>query len=127
MKRLTIKLLVVVVVFGSFFSINGFARANDDYKVIKKSLKKVSKEVNEEVSWFKILVTDTKTGDVKVKVTIPVAIVEAFTSACPEGNYKINGAKDLDIKKLLKELKKAGPMALIEVNEENETVKIWLE
>ena len=127
MKKLTIKLLVAVFILGSLFSVNGFSKANDDYKVIKKSIKKENKKSNEDVTWFKILVTDTKTGDVKVKVTIPIAIVDAFTSACPKGKYKINGAEDLDIKKLLKELKKAGPMALIEVYEENETVKIWLE
>jgi hypothetical protein len=34
---------------------------------------------------------------------------------------------DIDLKELFAELKKVGPMALIEVYEDDEIVKIWLE
>jgi len=127
MKNLGIKMLVAVLVLSSLLSVNSFAKANDDYKVIKKSSKKSELKSNGDVTWFKILVTNTKTGKVKVKVTIPIGIVEALTSACPSGKMKFGGTDDIDFHKVLKELKKVGPMALIEVYEEDETVKIWLE
>lgn len=126
MKKITIKILIAVFTLSSLCGVQSFARANDDYKVIKKSSKeKVVK--NEDVTWFKILVTDTKTKKVKVRVTIPIAIVDAVASACPDETFKIDGHNNINFKKILKELKKVGPMALIEVYEDDETVKIWLE
>lgn len=127
MKKITLKILIAVFTLSSLMGVNSFAKSNDDYKVIKRSEKKGEVKKAGDITWFKILVTDTKTEKVKVKVTIPISIVEAVSSACPDGTFNIEGAGKLDFKKLLKELTKAGPMALIEVYEDDETVKIWVE
>jgi hypothetical protein len=43
-------------------------------------------------------------------------------------DFKMKDKDDsLKIKDLMDQLKKAGPMAIIEVNDEDEMVKIWLE
>ncbi|MGB3860658.1 MAG: hypothetical protein WA915_01135, partial [Candidatus Aminicenantaceae bacterium] len=78
--------------------------------------------------WFKVLVTDAQTKKDKVKITLPISLVEIFMKCADNKNLKIDREEyDIDLKELFAELKKVGPMALIEVYENDEIVKIWLE
>lgn len=124
-------LLITAMVLGILFlTVELFPAADkDDYQVIKKAVQETSKvEPVKEVKWFKVLVTDTRTGKEKVKVTMPISLVEIF-ARCAD-NKEVRLGRDgctLNLPELLAELKKVGPLAIIEVNEEDETVKVWLE
>lgn len=130
MKNMVTKLVLVLVVL---LGVSGAAWAGpgDDYKVIKKA--KDGKAVSsEEVQWFKIEVRDMETDKLKVKVTIPISLIEIVSEWVPEGKVKVDNdmsidMKDIDLRKVLQELKKVGPMAFVEVYEDNEHVKIWVE
>lgn len=113
-------LMLTAVLFG--------AGDRDDYQVIKKAVKdSPGVEPVKEVKWFKVLVTDTRTGKEKVKVTMPLALVEIFARCAENKQVRMGSNCSLNLEQLLAELKKAGPLAIIEVNEEDEIVKVWLE
>ena len=63
----------------------------------------------------------------KVKITLPISLVEIMMNACPEKEFNIDHDCDIDIRKVWNELKKAGPQSLVEVEDHGETVKIWFE
>jgi len=105
------------------------ADSRDDLQAIKKAVKEnPAYEVGKEVKWFKVLVTDNKTGKDKVKVTLPLAVVELFFRCAEDRHWRVRESGfDIDLAAVFKELKAMGPMALIEIYETDETVKIWLE
>lgn len=128
MKRI---LLITALVLGILFlTVEIFPAVDkDDYQVIKKAVQESGKaEQVKEVKWFKVLVTDSRTGKEKVRITMPVALVEIFARCAENKKVRLGGdACTLNLEQLLAELKKVGPLAIIEVNEEDETVKVWLE
>lgn len=128
MKKLAVLTIALVALM---FALGGFAQAEsaDDIQAIKKAVKEnPNYEPGKEVKWFKVLVTDNKAGKDKVRVTLPLSLVEAFVKCSGDDHLKIDhGRTDIDFGELLAELKKVGPMAIIEVFEEDETVKVWLE
>lgn len=71
--------------------------------------------------------TDKDGNKEKVKISLPISLVEMMISACPEEKFKIENDCQIDIRKIWNELKKAGPLALVEVEDHGETVKIWFE
>jgi hypothetical protein len=107
----------------------GLAKTNDDLQTIKKAVKEnPAYEPGKEVKWFKVLVTDAKTNKDRVKITLPLALVEAFVRCADDKHLRIHDHNcDIDFDELLTELKKVGPMSLIEVYEDDELVKVWLE
>jgi hypothetical protein len=107
----------------------GYPVDRDDYQVIKKAVQDNPKaEVKGEVKWFKVLVVDNKTGKEKVKITMPIALVEIFARCAEDKEIKLKSMEArLNLEELLAELKKAGPLSIAEINEEDETVKVWLE
>ncbi|MGB4704637.1 MAG: hypothetical protein WBI18_06145 [Candidatus Saccharicenans sp.] len=124
-------LLITALVLGILFlAVEIFPAVDkDDYQVIKKAVQESGKaEQVKEVKWFKVLVTDSRTGKEKVRITMPVALVEIFARCAENKEVRLGGdACTLNLEQLLAELKKVGPLAIIEVNEEDETVKVWLE
>ncbi|MGQ9800691.1 MAG: hypothetical protein ACUVRL_03375 [Candidatus Saccharicenans sp.] len=113
-------LFLTTVLFG--------AGDRDDYQVIKKAVQDSPRvEPVKEVKWFKVLVTDNRTGKEKVKITMPIALVEIFARCADNKEVKMSNGCSLNLEQLLAELKKAGPLAIIEVQEEDEMVKVWLE
>lgn len=109
------------------------ARAGEDnktdFQAIQKAVKKnPNYEPGKEAQWFKVLIIDTKTGQEKVKVTLPIGVIEALVACSGDKHIHMDDPKcDVDFKTLLQELKKAGPMALIEIVDEGEMIKVWLE
>lgn len=128
MKKCAV-LALAVIVLTFLLSPILLADSKDDLQAIKKAVKEnPGYEAGKEVKWFKILVTDNKTNKDKVKVTLPISVVEIFLSCVGDKHMKIHdGDCDIDLQAVFKELKALGPMALIEVYEDDETVKIWLE
>lgn len=122
---------LMTVVFGLALVLGTFALADSrqDLQAIKKAVKdNPNYEPGQAVKWFKVLVTDSRTNKEKVKITMPLALVEAFVKCADNKHLRIHdGECDIDFQELLAELKKVGPMALIEVYEDDETVKVWLE
>ena len=48
-------------------------------------------------------------------------------NASPEKKFHVENGCEIDIRRVWNELKAAGPLALVEVEDHEETVKIWLE
>jgi hypothetical protein len=96
----------------------------EDYKVIKRAVK--NKKTSDEVTWFRIEVTDKKAKKTKVKIRIPFSLVEMFAD-CEKEAIDLKDKCKISLKTILKELKKNGPMTLIEVECDKELVKIWFE
>ena len=128
MKKVAIIVLIVFVF--TFLLVNlATAKNNDDLQAIKKAVKKNPEyEAGKEVKWFKVLVTDNKTKKDKVKITLPISLIEFFINCAHDKHLKVNRDDcDIDLKELFKELKKLGPTVFIEVVEDDETVKVWFE
>jgi len=101
---------------------------DDDMQAIKKAVKEnPAYEAGKEVKWFKVLVTDTRTNKDKVKITLPIALVEAFVKCTDNKHFRMHDECDIDFGVLLAELKKVGPMAIVEVVDEDELIKVWFE
>ena len=128
MKRTAV---MTIAIIACIFALGSFVRAEgpDDIQAIKKAVKEnPAYEPGKEVKWFKVLVTDNKAGKDKVRITLPISLVETFVKCAGDDHVKLDGGRtDIDFGKLLEELKKVGPMAIVEVYEEDETIKVWLE
>ena len=128
MKRITVFVLALILM-GFIGMGSAYADSDDDFQAVKKAVKDNPQyDPGKEAKWFKVLVTDTRTNKDKVKITLPISLVELFMKCADNKNLRIDRDEyDIDLKELFAELKKVGPMALIEVYEEDEIVKIWLE
>lgn len=128
MKKITVFVLTLILL-GFISAGTAFADSHDDIQAIKKAVKDNPQyDPGKEAKWLKVLVTDTQTQKDKVKITLPISLVELFMKCADDKNLKIDRDEyDIDLKELFAELKKVGPMALIEVYEDDEIVKIWLE
>ena len=62
-----------------------------------------------------------------MKLTLPVSLMEMIIRACPDKKFRVDPGCDIDIQRVWNDLKAAGPLALVEVEDSGETVKIWLE
>jgi len=126
MKKIFLFILIFTLAFSMSFSSIFSTSSKEDYKIIKRAVGK-EKIKNEEVKWFKVLIVDNKTQKPKVRITIPISFMELIVNSCPEAKFRVEEDCKIELKKFFYELKKLGPLCLIEINEEDETVKIWLE
>ena len=118
-------LAIFIVILFVWFSLPSlFGDSADDYKVIKKAIK--GKKASGDPSFFKILVVDNVTNKIKVRITLPISLIDLIAE-CSNESFVIDGHCRINLKRILKALKKAGPFSLVEVNDEDETVKIWFE
>jgi hypothetical protein len=127
MKKRIVWLCVVLAAFVMSAVI--FADAADDYRVIKNAVKKPDASLSGKggAQWFKIVVTGKNGSKEDVRISLPVSLVEMVIDNCSEKELRIDGDCRVDIRKIWRELKQAGPLALVEIEEDGETVKIWLE
>jgi hypothetical protein len=124
MKR---KLILTVFIMAVFMAATLPAMASaEEYKVIKHAVK--NKNTSGNVTWFRVEVTDKTAKKATVKIKIPISLVEMI-SDCTDDSININTKTKckVNLKQILQELKKNGPMTLIEVDDEDELVKIWCE
>ena len=119
-KNLMLVMFIMVTFLAAAFLVRG--SSEEDYKVIKNAVKA---ESSGEVTWIKITVFDKKANKEKIDIKVPFSLVEMFLEG--KNDFKIKEKCDVDFKKVIEVLKKSGPTTLIEVNEEDELVKIWLE
>lgn len=119
-KNLVLVMFIMVTFLAGSFMIKG--SSEEDYKVIKNAVKASGSEV----TWFKISVFDKKANKEKVNVKVPFSLVELFLGEKDDLKIK-EKCGDVDFKKVIEILKKSGPTTLVEVDEEDESVKIWLE
>jgi len=119
--------LVAAVLFFSLATWT--AASNSDYQVIKRAVNdegSARPTGGKEAAVLKIEVKDSDSGKIKVKVSVPLSLVELF-AACDHHHEWAGDHCDIDLPRVLAELKKAGPQALVEVTEDDESVRIWLE
>jgi hypothetical protein len=125
MKKRIVSILAMLVVLALATGL--YAGRNDDYKVIKNALHGVADGGGRQpLRWLKIEVTGNGAGE-KVKLTLPVSLMEMIIRACPDKKFRVDPGCDIDIQRVWNDLKAAGPLALVEVEDSGETVKIWLE
>ena len=99
----------------------------DDLQVIKKAVKGGHAcEPGRAVKWFKVLITDNKSGSDIVKVTLPISMAKLL-ARCGKDKHLHMDKADIDIAAALKDLGKMSPMTLLEIVDDDATVKIWLE
>jgi cytochrome bd-type quinol oxidase subunit 1 len=122
-------LILILLAFSLALAGLVLADSKDDFQAIKKAVKEnPSYEEGKEAKWFKVLITDARTNKERVKITLPIALIEVLIAHCHDRDMRMHRDKcDIDLKALFAELKKLGPMALIEINEDDEIVKIWVE
>ena len=123
MKAKTVVVFLVVLFFLSSMP-SLFGDAADDYKVIKKAV--TGKKASKDLSFFKILVVDNNSKKIKVRITLPISLIDLIAE-CSDESFDVDGHCRINLKDVLKALRKAGPLALVEVNDDDETVKIWFE
>lgn len=123
MKKMMVGMLAAVFVLAA----SGLpASSADDYKVIQNAVHNPGSAKG--ASWFKIVVTGKEGKGENVKITLPISLVEIMMNACPDKEFRVDGDCQIDLRKVWKDLKTAGPMTLVEIEEKDgETVKIWLE
>jgi hypothetical protein len=130
------KTIIVILALFTLGALAAPAVASNhkDFKIIQAAVKKSPNPEyveGREVRWFKVLITDSKSSEAKVKLTLPVALIELILSCDDTRHVKINDDKygrcEIDLKALWAELKKAGPMSIIEIEDEGAVVKVWLE
>lgn len=118
--------VLLVTLLAAALASGLFASAADEYKIVKNAVHNPGKSGAAE--WFKIVVAGKDGKGDNVKVTLPVSLVEIMMNATPDKGLRIDGDCHVDLKRVWNDLKKAGPMSLVEVEtEDGETVKIWLE
>jgi hypothetical protein len=127
MKRTTIVILALFALGA--IAAPALAANSKDFKVIQNAVKRApAAEKGQEVAWLKVLIQDTGSSEARVKLTLPIALIEALL-ACTDGkHFKVDdGDCDIDLKAVWTALKKAGPLALVEINDDGAIIKVWLE
>jgi hypothetical protein len=127
MKKMTFLILAVFAL--GIFAAPAMAANRNDFKVIQNAVKQApAAETGKEVKWFKVLIQDSKSSEAKVKITLPIALIEAVL-ACTDGkHFKVDdGNCDIDLKAIWAALKQAGPLALVEIEDDGAIIKVWLE
>jgi hypothetical protein len=123
-------LLGLVVVISCFVLTNLLLSKEDfDLQTIKKAVKKNPRyNADNEVRWFKMIIASKDNKKEKIQVTLPLTLVDLFFDCTKEKELKIDcNDTNVDLRKLYRELKKAGPMSLIEIIGEDGILKVWLE
>jgi len=105
-----------------------FAAGNeDDLKVIKKAVRGDSAcEPGRAAKWFKVLVIDNKSGTETLKLTLPISLAKLL-AACGKDKHVHMDRVDVNVEAALKDLEELAPMTLLEIIDEETTIKIWLE
>jgi hypothetical protein len=123
---------VVLALAGLWLLAPSFVSADrgDDLKAIKKAVQEnPGLPAVKDVHWFKVLITGD--GKEEVRISLPIGVVEAFMKCADLKEIKIDQCVgdlgDMDFAELFAELKKAGPMSIVEIKDGDETVKVWLE
>jgi hypothetical protein len=127
MKRIAL-LLTAVLIIG-IAAVPAAEKNKADLAAIKRAVaENPAPETAPAAKWFKVLVIDARTNKEKVKITLPISLVEIFVKSARNSHVRMRRHDvDIDIAELWSELKKIGPMTFIEIAEGDEIVKVWIE
>jgi len=122
-KKTALIMIVALAVGIAAVPLSAFDRK--DLTAIRNA---VDNEAAKDVKWFKVLVTDARTKKETVKITLPVGLVEIFLRCSDDTkiNLRRHGCR-IDLRSIWNQLKDAAPLAIIEVEDEGQIVKVWLE
>jgi len=120
---------VVIILLSLLLTTALIAESSDDIQIIKKAVKKnPAYKSGREVMWFKLLITDNRNKKDKVRMTLPVALVEYFLKCTEDKHMRIKRDDcDVNLMDLFRDLKKLGPMSVMEICEKGVTLKVWFE
>jgi len=107
------------------------ASKDKDFKIIQRAVNQgpaPAVETRGEVKWLKVLISDDNSREARVKLTLPVALIEVLISCTDSRHFKVDeGDCEIDLKAVWAALKKAGPLALVEIEDDGAIIKVWLE
>jgi hypothetical protein len=120
------KLILVIFIISTLVigTMPAFGNSADDYKVIKKASK--SKKNSGDITWFRLEIIEKTGQKSKVKIKLPISIVETLAD-CTEGKVNLEDNCKVDLKRVLADLKKHGPMTLVEIESDDANIRIWFE
>jgi hypothetical protein len=121
-KKILTLMLVVCFIFTA--SVGLKATSDNDYRVLKKALKGGGSKVTKEATWLRISVTEGEKQKIMIKV--PVSLIELF-SDCLDEEVTVRDGKKVDLKEVLALLVANGPQTIVEITDEDQVVKIWVE
>ena len=99
----------------------------DDLKVIKRAVKGGPDDgPGKSVKWFKVLITDRRSGSDTVRITLPISIAKILAN-CTKDKHLHTCKADVDIAAALRDLEDLSPMTLLEIVDDEATIKVWLE
>jgi hypothetical protein len=137
-KKTLMGILATFLVLG-MFATSAPASDNDSWRIVKRAVQEdqprpaeARAEIREETRrteprWFKIVIKDHN-GRSDLKITLPLSLIEGLAELASGEHLKCNGRDlDLDFPEILRALKKAGPMALIEITGDDGLIKVWIE
>ncbi|MEN6561839.1 MAG: hypothetical protein ABFD52_13800 [Acidobacteriota bacterium] len=109
----------------------GAARRND-FRVIQNAVKNSpapERSRDREPRWLKVTIQDAGSGEAGVRITLPVALIEAVLGSKDCRRFKLDeDCCEIDLKAVWSALKKAGPLALVEIKgDDGAVIKVWLE
>ena len=120
-------LLIIIVFVAGLACAHAGAYHKSDLQIIKKAVKKnPSYKPGQEVRYFKVLIRDTRRHKVRLKVTLPIVLVEVLAECGDDLDIDCD-YDNVNFKKLFRELKRIGPMSIIEIHGDDALIKIWLE
>lgn len=130
----------IAAVFGSMAFAAPAAASDKDWRVIKNAVREDSRPRGRrgEAEWFKIIITDRHSREENLKLTLPLSLVEGIVKMasvhsrdrhvrCRDFDPDIDIDIDIDFEEILVQLKKAGPMSLFEIRDDDALIKIWIE
>ncbi|MDP2915554.1 MAG: hypothetical protein Q8O91_08895 [Candidatus Aminicenantes bacterium] len=103
------------------------AEKGQDLKVIKKAVREnPGYRSGREVTRFNLEVRDARAHKETVRITLPLAVFDFVLKCAANDRLRFDDC-DIDIRGLFEELKKAGPMSLIEIQDGHSSFKVWLD
>lgn len=122
MKKLVLIIFIIsTLVVGTM---PAFGDSAEDYKVIKKASK--NKKNSDEITWFRVEIVEKTGKKGRVKIKLPISLVETLAD-CTEGKINLEDKCKFDLKRVLADLKKHGPMTLVEIESDDADIRVWFE
>jgi hypothetical protein len=132
-KTRTTLIILAVVGLGLAMGPALAATKDKDFRVIQRAVNRdrtpaQAAEARGEAKWLKVLIQDSRSSEARVKLTLPIALIEVLLSCSDSRHFKVDeGDCEIDLKAVWAALKKAGPLALVEIEEDGAVIKVWLE
>ncbi|MCK5058286.1 MAG: hypothetical protein KAT34_16655 [Candidatus Aminicenantes bacterium] len=122
MKKLILVIFIIFILVVGTSTV--FADSADDYKVIKKVSK--NKQNSGDLTWFRVEIIEKTGKKSKIKIKLPIFLVETLAD-CTEGAINLENKCKFNLKKVLADLKKYGPMTLVEIESDDADIRVWFE